>query len=93
MLFILVAKSSKPTSSNDGRSRSSLKNILVVGRAWSTLLEDLVDTVDVGLTNAVAVMPLLLATKPTETAIHAIVPFIVLAWRRGIKLGLSSIGN
>jgi len=92
MLFILVAKSSKPTSSNDGRSRSSLKNILVVGRAWSTLLEDLVDTVDVGLTNAVAVavMPLLLATKPTETAIHAIVPFIVLAWRRGI---LSSIGN
>jgi hypothetical protein len=78
MLFILVAKSSKPTSSNDGRSRSSLKNILVVGRAWRTLLEDLVDTVDVGLTNAVAVVkPLLLAAKPTETAIHAIVPFIV----------------
>ena len=89
MLFILVAKSSKPTSSNDGRSRSSLKNILVVGRAWRTLLlDDLVD--DVGLTNN-AVVPLLLAARPTETAIHAIVPFIVLAWRRDIiKLGLSS---
>ena len=88
MLFILVAKSSKPTSSNDGRSRSSLKNILVVGRAWRTLLlDDLV--ADVGLTKAV--VPLLLAARPTETAIHAIVPFIVLAWRRDIiKLGLSS---
>jgi hypothetical protein len=38
-----------------------------------------------------AVVPLLLAARPTETAIHAIVPFIVLAWRRDIiKLGLSS---
>lgn len=94
MLFIFVAKSSKPTSSvNDDGLMSSLKNIFVVRRAWSTLLEDLVNTVDVGLTNAVAVRPLLLAAKPTETAIHAIAPFIVLAWRRGNKLGLSSIGN
>jgi hypothetical protein len=88
MLFILVAKSSKSTSSNDGRSRSSLKNILVVGRAWRTLLLDDL-AVDVGLTNN-AVAPLLLAARPTD-AIHAIVPFIVLAWRRDIiKLGLSS---
>ena len=93
MFFILVAKSScsvandvccKPKSSNDDGSMSSLKNILVVGRAKITLLELLVDAFDDGnwpsgkngLTNAIAVRPLLLA-KPTDTAINAIVPFIV----------------
>lgn len=91
MLFIMVAKSSEPTSSsvNDDGSRSSLKNIFVVGRAWSTLLEDLVDTVDVGLTNAVAVRPLL-AANPTETAIHEIVPFMMIGVEERYQTILSS---